>query len=294
MQNRVNRLFFGLTVFVLLEVFSIQIEAQEYSVRSHKTLGSQVGITGISTNLAGMSKAIQCEGTYKHHLQGICTDDKSVYWSFTTTLVKTDMQGKVLKKIPVVNHHGDLCHVGGKLYVAVNLGKFNDPKGNADSWVYVYDATTLKELARHECQEVFHGAGGIGFRENRFYVVGGLPSDVKVNCVYEYDSHFKFQKKHEIKSGQTHLGIQTAAFAHGRWWFGCYGDPAVLLVTDAEFRMQGRFEFDCSLGIEGTHNGKLFSASGKCESGKGCIGSIRLAQPDKKAGISFVKTGDLN
>ena len=26
-----------------------------------------------------------------------------------------------------------------------------------------------------------------------------------------------------VKSGYTRLGVQTAAFADGRWWFGCYG-----------------------------------------------------------------------
>jgi hypothetical protein len=57
--------------------------------------------------------------------------------------VKTNLDGKLLKQVPVVNHHGDLCFHDGKLFVAVNLGKFNDPKGNADSWVYVYDAKTL-------------------------------------------------------------------------------------------------------------------------------------------------------
>ena len=35
---------------------------------------------------------VQCEGTYKHHLQGVCTDEKAIFWSFTTTLVKTDMK----------------------------------------------------------------------------------------------------------------------------------------------------------------------------------------------------------
>ena len=54
---------------------------------------------------------VRCEGFYRHPLQGICTNDKdALYWSFTTTLVKTDRTGKVLKTIPVVNHHGDLCH----------------------------------------------------------------------------------------------------------------------------------------------------------------------------------------
>ncbi|HQX52781.1 MAG TPA: glycerophosphodiester phosphodiesterase [Planctomycetaceae bacterium] len=234
---------------------------------------------------------VVCEGTYPHHLQGVCADDSAIFWSFTTTLVKTDLDGQLLKKVPVANHHGDLCFHDGKLYVAVNLGKFNDPAGNADSWVYVYDAETLKELARHETQELFHGAGGIGFRDGHFFVVGGLPDSVDENYVYEFDGTFKFVKKHIIKSGHTHLGIQTATFAHDRWWFGCYGDPKILLVTDADFQMPGRYEFDCSLGIEKLSGGRLLSASGRCEKGKGCTGSVRVAVPDEKTGLKYVNAG---
>ena len=190
--------------------------------------------------------------------------------------------------MPVANHHGDLCHDDGKLYVAVNLGKFNDPMGNADSWVYVYDAETLNEIARHEVQEVFHGAGGIGFRDGHFVVVGGLPNGVEENYVYEYDGQFKFQKKHVINSGHTHLGIQTATFAHDRWWFGCYGDPKILLVTDADFQMKSRHEFDCSLGIEGLSEGRLLSASGRCEKDKGCTGSVQVAVSDEKNGLLYL------
>jgi hypothetical protein len=235
-----------------------------------------------------------CEGVYPHHLQGICVDGEAIYWSFTTTLVKTDLDGNLLKKVPVANHHGDLCFHDGNLYVAVNLGTFNDPQGNADSWVYVYDADTLKEIARHEVQEVFHGAGGIGFHDGHFLVVGGLPDGVEENYVYEYDGQFKFQKKHDFKSGHTHLGIQTATFAHDHWWLGCYGDPKILLVTDADFQMKGRYEFDCSLGIEGLPDGRFLSATGKCEKDKGCTGSVQVAVPDEIAGLKYlnVKQGD--
>ena len=232
--------------------------------------------------------AVQCEGSYQHHLQGICVDDDAIYWSFTTTLVKTDLDGKLIKQIPVVNHHGDLCIHEGRLYVAVNLGKFNDPQGNADSWIYVYDAASLNELARHEVQQVFHGAGGIGYRDGRFFVVGGLPGDIQENYVYEYDQEFKFIEKHSVNSGQTRLGIQTATFAHDRWWFGCYGSPKILLLTDAEFQMIGRYKFDCSLGIVGIDKGRLLSASGKCSREKGCVGSLRLTVPDSTTGLKYV------
>ncbi|MEW4490932.1 hypothetical protein AB1L42_22820 [Thalassoglobus sp. JC818] len=236
---------------------------------------------------------MSCEGVYPHHLQGICTDGEFIYWSFTTTLVKTDLDGKLLKKIPVVNHHGDLCFHDGKLYVAVNLGEFNNPSGNANSWVYIYNANTLEETSRHEVQEVFHGAGGMGVRNGNFFVVGGLPDSIEENYVYEYNDQFEFQKKHIVKSGHTHLGIQTATFANDRWWFGCYGSPAILLVTDTEFQMIGRYEFNCSLGIEGLPDGRLLSASGHCDKATGCNGSVRIVVPDEEDGLrSLITEGD--
>ncbi len=240
------------------------------------------------TGLADEScfRAVQCEGTYRHHLQGICRNEKdAIYWSFTTALVKTDTNGKVLNKVAVANHHGDLCHVDGKVYVAVNLGKFNDPNGNADSWAYVYNADDLSLLTKHETQEVFHGAGGIGFRNGHFFVVGGLPDAVDENYVYEYDSEFRFVKKHVIKSGHTHLGIQTAAFANGCWWFGCYGNPRMLLKTDESFGLLGKYVLDASLGIVGLPNGRLFVARGPCQPQKGCVGGALVADADEKKGF---------
>lgn len=229
---------------------------------------------------------VACEGDYKHHLQGVCTNNAdAIYWSFTTDLVKTNRAGRVLKKIPVVNHHGDLCFHNGKLYVAVNLGRFNDPQGNADSWVYVYKADTLEFVSKHATQEVFHGAGGIGVMNDRFYVVGGLPDGIEVNYVYEYDADFRFQKKHVIKSGWTRLGIQSATFHDGAWWFGCYGSPAILLKTDAEFGMLGRFEFNCSLGIIGVTRDRLLVAKGPRTKDGRCLGSLHLAQPSRKKGL---------
>ena len=229
---------------------------------------------------------VRCEGYYPHHLQGICTNDKdALYWSFTTTLVKTDRAGKVQKKIPVVNHHGDLCHRNGKLYVAVNLGRFNDPDGRANSWVYVYDAKTLAELARHKTPEVVYGAGGIDYDNGRFIVIGGLPKGVEVNYAYAYDRDFKFVKRHVIKSGYTRLGIQTATCAKGTWWFGCYGRPAQLLKTDRNFKMLGRYDFDCGMGIVDLADGSFLVAKDSSKKGKGRGGKVLIAQTDEKSGL---------
>jgi hypothetical protein len=229
---------------------------------------------------------VKCEGDYRYHLQGVCTNERdAVYWSFTTDLLKTDQQGRVLKKVEVANHHGDLCFHNGRVYVAVNLGKFNDPQGNADSWVYVYDADTLAFIAKHETQEVFHGAGGIGVMGDRFFVVGGLPDGVEENYIYEYDAEFKFARKHVIKSGWTRLGIQSATFHDGEWWFGCYGTPKITLKTDSDFKMLGRYEFDCSLGVVGVGKKRLLIAKGPRTPKGRCLGSLHIAHPDDKKGL---------
>ena len=123
-----------------------------------------------------------CDGDYPRHVQGICTDGKdALYWSWTDVLVKTDADGRLLKQVPVADHHGDLCYHAGRVYVAVNLGKFNRPAGEADSWVYVYDGNTLAELAKHPVPELVHGAGGIAWHDGKFIVVGGLPAEIEEN-----------------------------------------------------------------------------------------------------------------
>lgn len=234
--------------------------------------------------------AVACEGFYPHHLQGVCTDDKdAIFWSFTTELVKTDRSGKVLKKVPVGNHHGDLCFHQGKVHVAVNFGKFNDAKGNADSWVYVYDAGDLSLTSKHKTPEVVHGAGGVAFHEGTLLVVGGLPEGVKENYVYAYDGDYRFVKKHALAGGTTLMGIQTAAFADGRWWFGCYGTPRILLRADAGLRKVERFEFDCSLGIVPVGGRRFLVARGGHSKGKGHTGRLVLAEADAERGLKVLE-----
>lgn len=204
--------------------------------------------------------AVACAETYAHHLQGICTNDDAIFWCFTSTLVKTDADGRVLKQIAVPGHHGDLCAHDDKIFVAVNLGKFNKAPGAADCWVYVYNPDDLSLIVRHPVPQAVHGAGGMAYHDGRFLIVGGLLEGVEENYLFEYDADFKFVKKHVLKSGYTQLGIQTAAFADGRWWFGCYGNA--LLKADESLSKVERFEFECSLGIVPLAPGRFLVARG--------------------------------
>ena len=201
---------------------------------------------------------VVCEGTYSGHLQGVASDgEEHIYWSFTKSVVKTDLNGRILVTRGVDNHSGDLCFHEGRIYVAVNLGEFNKEPGKADSWVYVYDSENLKLLDRHAVPQVVHGAGGMDFADGFFYVIGGLPEGYAENYVYRYDPQFNFMERHVLASGYTLMGIQTACFSKGTWWFGCYGSPRECIKTDSEFNVIKRFQYDCSLGITQFRGGFL-------------------------------------
>jgi hypothetical protein len=212
--------------------------------------------------------AIHCAGSYGGHLQGIAADDAALYWSFTVSLVKTGLDGMLLRHIDVPSHHGDLCVHEGKVFVAVNLGKFNEEPGQADSWIYVYNAADLSFVEKHAVPEVVHGAGGMDKAAGHYYVVGGLPSGHTQNYVYEYDAAFGFVRRHLLESGHTHLGIQTAFHTGAGWWFGCYGVPAVSLQTDETFGQVTRRTVDLSLGICRHPDGSLLRGVGEHVPGK--------------------------
>ncbi len=140
----------------------------------------------------------------------------------------------------------------------------------------------LGRRKKHKTPEVFHGAGGIAYHDSKFIVVGGLPEGVKENYAYEYDSQFKFVKKHVIKSGYTRLGIQTAGFSDGRWWFGCYGNK--VLVTDESFKLVGKFDFDCGLGIVKIRRGRFLIGRGG-GTGTKRTGRTLVARVDEEMGL---------
>jgi hypothetical protein len=230
--------------------------------------------------------AAACEGTYEGHLQGVCTDGRAaIYWSWTKQLVKTDTGGRVLRSVPVANHHGDLCYREGRVYVAVNLGNFNQPAGQADSWVYVYDGETLAEIARHPVPELVHGAGGIACAGDTFIIVGGLPKGVSENYLYEYDSSFRFRRRHVLASGFTPMGIQTAAHAADGWWFGTYSDPRTVLRADAEFRYLGQWGADVALGLAPLADGRFLVGSNERGSDGRYRGKVSVARFDPARGF---------
>lgn len=194
-------------------------------------------------------REVICDGQYSHHLQGVAGNGRdTLYWSYTTTLVKTDAQGRVLASVPVPNHHGDLCLAGDRLYVAWS-NKFNAP--GADSKVYIYDAGDLSLLDVVGVPAVTFGAGGIDHRQGHFFIIGGLPEGYRENYVYEYDGEFNHLHTHTLPTGYTRLGIQTACMNDDTWWFGCYTVEGKkgLLKTDKDLQLIGMYDVSPAIGL---------------------------------------------
>jgi hypothetical protein len=223
---------------------------------------------------------------YDGHLQGMTTDyENSLFWSHTTQLVKTDLQGNVLNIVDVPTHHGDLQFYKEKIYVAVNFGKFNEEPGLADSWIYVYKSENLSFIERFPVPEVVHGAGGISIHNNQVMVVGGLPGNGNYdkNFVYEYDLNFNFKKRYELDSGYTYKGIQTASYFNDYWYFACYGNkekgfqPRVLKVKqngENELEFIESFDIDLSYGMIGLGGEEFLSSNRNLD---GWAGKFTLA-----------------
>ena len=220
-------------------------------MKSQRVLPFAAALFAACTAVAQLPDKIVCEGDYGGHLQGVATDGESVYWSFTVAVVKTDLTGKILASREAPSHQGDLCYKDGVVYVAVNLGKFNTETRGV-SQVTAYDAKTLEPLKTIPLPEMPHGAGGMTWKGDKFYIIGGLPLKHEKNYVYEYTSDFKFVKRHDLDTGFTWMGIQTAAHEDNTFYFGIYGskgDPSGVLACPDDLSSWKRYTCGGSVGI---------------------------------------------
>ncbi|MBE6426999.1 MAG: hypothetical protein E7028_00165 [Planctomycetaceae bacterium] len=221
----------------------------------------------------GQATAIEfrCEGEYPHHLQGFASDGESIYWSFTSVLMKSDLNGKKISQIDVPSHHGDCCVVEGKLYVATHL---NWPSEDRTAWIYVYDCKSLTLLEKINIPEL-DGAGvdGISFFDGFFYVCCGKDHEdvVPFNRIFKMTKDFQTVARLQVP-GLTVYGIQAFSWGNGYFWLGTYGKEGTI-QCDADMKVVGKHEIDASVGVyelppSETGEPRLMIASHRRENGE--------------------------
>ena len=264
-------------------------------MRSQRVLPFVAALFAACTAVAQLPDKIVCEGDYGGHLQGVATDGESIYWSFTVAVVKTDLTGKILVSRAAPSHQGDMCYKDGVVYVAVNRGKFNT-EARGVSQVTAYDAKTLEPKWTKPLPDMPHGAGGMTWKGDKFYIIGGLPLKHEKNYVYEYTSDFTFVKRHDLDTGFTWMGIQTAAHEDNTFYFGIYGskgDPSGVLACPGDLSSWKRYTCGGSVGILKL-DGAYYVGSSPTDKKTGRRTGYLTRQkafPDPQKAFSLVRTG---
>jgi outer membrane protein assembly factor BamB len=200
------------------------------------------------------NKTIVCPGMYANHLQGITMYDGKIYWSYTTKIICTDIQGKFINTTDAPSHQGDLCAVDGKIYVATNNKKFNK-LNHAENYVYVYD-TNLKFIEKIKIDEMVCGLGGMEYHNGSFYLVGGADPKEPTFRIGKYSKDFKLEKMYYIPVGKSQKGVQTICFGYGKFWLGVYqvkGANEGLWEMDTDFNIVKKHNLGGSVGIVATN-----------------------------------------
>lgn len=180
-----------------------------------------------------------------YHLQGVATDGRYMYWSFTDSLVQTSLQGTVLRQVRVHGGHlGDItCH-NGRIYGSlVGNSLAGKPWGVWTSFaVHVWDAETLAFLdiirldrcyADYQNRYCgFNGIDGITFGtdpdtgEEVLLTACALFTDPAYSrqMILQFSPDGQPQKEHFIETGNTVFGIQNLAREPdtGNYWFTTY------------------------------------------------------------------------
>ena len=203
-------------------------------------------------------KKVACTGGFRGHLQGIEAHNGKIFWSHTHNLIRTDSNGVIEKYIDAPYHHGDICIHNNKLYVAVNLGVFDQKKGAKNSvWIYDLDLNFIKKIPIKEFEG---GLGGIEYYNGSFYLVGGIHNSYKQFPLYKYDENFNLQKEYLFDVAETVCGIQTICWAYGRFWLGVYLNKESihtnlrLWETDENLKIIKKHKIDASTGITPIEN----------------------------------------
>ena len=200
------------------------------------------------------SGEISLEGGYKYHLQDVWREGDFLYWAHTSQILKTDLDGKIVAKADVSEHHAGIEVRDGKVYVAVCVlqGKTGG-KTLPDSrvTVNVYDAKTLKLLEEH-VTDINDRSGSLCILDDGTFLVGCLrPPDITKTQVrfHHLDRNFRLIKSYVLDNVPVKLGIETIKRRGGHYYLNHYHDGGLCIKLDKNFKEVARCRLDGTCGL---------------------------------------------
>lgn len=225
------------------------------------------------------------------HMQGFTSDaeHKFMFWSFTDSVVKTNMNGTVICQV----HCDDHGHLGGmdwhdgKVYVSFMA----DPSpwtfwGDWSAYyIYVYDDHDLRLLEKiklDECRDMkvndvggFQGIDGIAFGkapdtgETRMFVAVATNSGEQYahEMILQIGTDNKIEKVHYIPNKNTVFGIQNLDYEAdtGCFWITTYGqkypyqaEETLYRIAPTLDRVEAKYKFSTPYGFECLGGGEYY------------------------------------
>ena len=205
---------------------------------------------------------IRLEGDYAGHLQDVWYDGAGhLYWAHTRELVKTDLDGRIQKRVPVDGHHAGIEVRNGRAYVAV-CAMQNTTGGKTTPGCRVtvgeYDAETLDLVAMH-VTDIRDRSGSLTILDDGTFLVGCLrPQDVRPDQVrfHHLDRDFKLIRSYVLDNVPVRLGIEVIKREGDGYRLFVYGadkDKQPLdfdsILLDRDFREVSRAKFGGACGF---------------------------------------------
>ena len=239
------------------------------------------------------------------HLQGFSTDNekKYIYWSFTDSLVKTNIAGTMISQVHIGNGHlGDVDYYNGKIYVSF-LGDALPGKA-WDDWtsfyIYVFDATDLKlidKIRLSECEKYkeiagqendtrgFSGVDGVAIGrdpesgERKIHIACALITDERYanQIILQLSLDGNYEKEFYINTGNTVYGIQNLDYDEeaGHFWFTTYGSSKPFQAKNTLFKIDSDLKtilaqhpYSTPYGFDCLGEGKYFASAQAGVNGK--------------------------
>lgn len=167
---------------------------------------------------------VTLDTTYPAHLQGIDCDGTYMYWSFTTYLVKSQLDGTTITAVAVPSHSGGICYYNNKIYVATCVGGYGTSSQN---YIKIYNCSDLSlDETIDITSDIEYGIGAIAHNPNNghFYVGNAATPALNIDQrVYEFDSDFNKVDMHVTIENYESYGVESLRLVNGMWYVVGYG-----------------------------------------------------------------------
>ena len=194
------------------------------------------------------------------HVQGMCATSNALYFAYHTQIVKTDWQGRLLRRVMVVRHTGDICYWNGKLYTAV----CHSDEGNGRGRIQVFDEELnfIKEtyLARPgdgiTCLDgvLYVGLGPAGTKEEPHR--GNWYGKFNAETLEPLCEPFRLDHGYDCSAGVQNMTTDGTYIYANYYCPDETADTPCFIVYDKDMNVKGAYLFGWRQGVDVVPGGK--------------------------------------